>query len=134
MPFEVIPAVDLRGGRCVRLFQGDYARETVYGDDPVAMALHWQSLGAPRLHVVDLDGARSGEQVNAPAVQAIVEALTIPVELGGGVRDLQTIERWLDIGVERVFLGTAAVTDPALVVEACRRYPGRIAGGADARE
>ena len=134
MTFEVIPAIDLRGGRCVRLFQGDYARETVYGDDPAAMALHWQSLGAQRLHVVDLDGARSGEQANAAAVRAIVAAVSIPVELGGGVRDLPTIERWLEAGVDRVFLGTLAVTDPALAAEACSRFPGRVAAGADARD
>jgi phosphoribosylformimino-5-aminoimidazole carboxamide ribotide isomerase len=132
--FEVIPAIDLRGGQCVRLFQGDYDRETVYGTDPAAMALHWQSLGAQRLHVVDLDGARSGEQANAEAVRAIVESVSIPVELGGGVRDLATIERWLDAGVDRVFLGTAAVTDPDLATTASSRFPGRVAAGADARD
>jgi phosphoribosylformimino-5-aminoimidazole carboxamide ribotide isomerase len=131
--FEVIPAIDLRGGRCVRLFQGDYDRETVYGDDPVAVALRWESLGATRLHVVDLDGARSGEQANAGAVRALVKAVSIPVQLGGGVRDLQTIEGWLDAGVDRVFLGTVAVTDPVLAADACRRFPGRVAAGADAR-
>lgn len=134
MSFEVIPAIDLRGGRCVRLYQGDYGRETVYGDDPAAMALRWQAAGARRLHVVDLDGARSGEQVNAEAVRAIVEAVSIPVELGGGIRDIETIERWVTAGVDRVFLGTAAVTDPALAALACRRFPGRIAAGADARD
>jgi phosphoribosylformimino-5-aminoimidazole carboxamide ribotide isomerase len=134
MTFEVIPAIDLRGGRCVRLYQGDYARETVYGDDPAAMALHWQSLGAGRLHVVDLDGARSGEAVNADAVRSIMHAVSVPVELGGGVRDMDSIERWLDLGVGRVFLGTAAVTDPELVTQACRLFPGRVAVGADARD
>ena len=132
--FEVIPAIDLRGGQCVRLYQGDYARETVYGADPVAMALHWQSLGATRLHVVDLDGARSGEQINAAAVRGIVEAVDIPVELGGGVRDIDTIEHWIEAGVDRVFLGTAAVTNPELAGVACRRFPGRVAAGADARD
>lgn len=117
----------------MRLYQGDYARETVYSDDPVAMALHWQSLGARRLHVVDLDGARDGHQLNAEAVRAIVAAVEIPIELGGGIRDLESIERWLSAGVDRVYLGTAAVTDPGLVIEACRRFPGRIAAGADAR-
>ena len=126
MPFEVIPAIDLRGGQCVRLFQGDYARETVYSDDPAAMARHWRDLGATRLHVVDLDGARSGEQVNADAVRAIVAAVEIPVELGGGVRDLDTVASWLGAGVERVYLGTAAITNPDLVSEACSRYPGQI--------
>jgi phosphoribosylformimino-5-aminoimidazole carboxamide ribotide isomerase len=131
---ELIPAIDLRGGRCVRLYQGDYARETVYGDDPAAMALHWQSQGATRLHVVDLDGAREGQQVNAAAVEAVVRAVSIPVELGGGVRDIATIERWLTAGIDRVFLGTAAVTEPDFVVEACKRFPGRVAAGADARD
>jgi phosphoribosylformimino-5-aminoimidazole carboxamide ribotide isomerase len=132
--FEVIPAIDLRGGKCVRLFQGDYGRETVYGEDPSAMALHWQQLGAPRLHVVDLDGARSGKQENAAAVRAIVDAVSIPVQLGGGVRDLETIGRWLDAGVDRVFLGTVAVTDPELARTACRRFSGHVAAGADARD
>jgi phosphoribosylformimino-5-aminoimidazole carboxamide ribotide isomerase len=134
MTFDVIPAIDLRGGRCVRLFQGDYEQETVYGDDPVAIALHWQEQGAARLHVVDLEGARSGEQANAAAVMAIVNAVTLPVQLGGGVRDLETIERWVSAGVNRVFLGTAAVTDQRLAAEACRRFPGRLGAAADARD
>jgi len=133
-PFEVIPAIDLRGGQCVRLYQGDYDRETVYGADPVAMALHWQSLGATRLHVVDLDGARSGEQVNAPAVRGIIDAVDIPVELGGGVRNIDTIAAWVEAGIDRVFLGTAAVTDPTLAGVACKRFPGHVAAGADARD
>ena len=133
MTFEVIPAIDLRGGRCVRLYQGDYDRETVYSADPAEMARHWQSLGAGRLHVVDLDGARSGEQANVAAARAILGAVSIPVQLGGGVRDLETVARWLDAGVDRVFLGTAAATDAALLREACARFPGRVAAGADAR-
>ena len=134
MTFEVIPAIDLRGGRCVRLVQGDYDRETVYSADPAETARRWQALGAPRLHVVDLDGARSGEQANAAAVRTIVASVSIPVELGGGVRDLETVARWLDAGVDRVYLGTAAVTDPDLVAQACSRFPGRVAAGADARD
>ncbi|MGE0058015.1 MAG: 1-(5-phosphoribosyl)-5-[(5-phosphoribosylamino)methylideneamino]imidazole-4-carboxamide isomerase [Dehalococcoidia bacterium] len=134
MTFEVIPAIDLRGGRCVRLYQGDYDKETVYGEDPAAMARHWQSLGAKRLHVVDLDGARSGIAVNADAVRSIIDAVEIPVELGGGVRDIEAVERWLDAGLDRVYLGTAAVTNPALVKEACERFPGHVAVGADARD
>ncbi len=130
---EIIPAIDLRGGRCVRLYQGDYARETVYGDDPAAMARHWCELGAGRLHVVDLDGARSGNQLNADAVRAIVDSVPVPVELGGGVRSLEVIERWLTDGVDRVYLGTAAVEDAELVREACLLYPGRVGVGADAR-
>ena len=118
----------------MRLVQGDYNRETVYGEDPTAMALHWQQLGAPRLHVVDLDGARSGKQENAAAVRAIVDVVSIPVQLGGGVRDLETIGRWLDAGADRVFLGTVAVTDPELARTACRRYEGHVAAGADARD
>jgi phosphoribosylformimino-5-aminoimidazole carboxamide ribotide isomerase len=132
--FEVIPAIDLRGGKCVRLFQGDYARETVYSDDPVEMALHWQELGAPRLHVVDLDGARSGYQANSGAVREIVRAVSIPVELGGGVRDLDVVANWLNAGVERVFLGTVAVTDHDLARAACKRFAGHVAAGADARD
>jgi phosphoribosylformimino-5-aminoimidazole carboxamide ribotide isomerase len=131
--FEIIPAIDLRGGRCVRLFQGDYERETVYGDDPVAMALHWQEQGAARLHVVDLEGARSGEQANAGAIKAIVDAVSLPVQLGGGVRELGTVEQWLEAGIDRVFLGTAAVTDEEMAAEACRRFPGRVGVAADAR-
>ncbi len=134
MSFEVIPAIDLRGGKCVRLFQGDYAKETVYGEDPVAMALHWQELGAPRLHVIDLDGARSGYQANSSAVRAIVDAVSIPVELGGGVRDLDVVSNWLNAGVERVYLGTVAVTDPDLAAAACKRFAGHVAAGADARD
>jgi phosphoribosylformimino-5-aminoimidazole carboxamide ribotide isomerase len=132
--FEVIPAIDIRGGRCVRLFQGDYSRQTVYDGRPDEVAAHWQELGAKRLHVVDLDGARSGEQVNAPTVLSILATVSIPVELGGGTRDLQTIDRWVEAGLDRVYLGTAAVANPDLVIEACRRFPGRIAAAADARD
>jgi phosphoribosylformimino-5-aminoimidazole carboxamide ribotide isomerase len=131
--FQIIPAIDLRGGRCVRLFQGDYDRETVYGDDPVGTARHWQSQGASRIHVVDLDGARTGEQANAEAVRSIAAAVEVPVELGGGVRSLETIERWLAAGVDRVYLGTAAVERPEIVSEACGAFPGRIAAAADVR-
>src|ERR1700730_16515864 len=97
---ELIPAIDLRAGRCVRLYQGDYARETVFGDDPAAMARQWCALGARRLHVIDLDGTRTGDQANAAAVRHILESVNVPVELGGGIRDLATIERWLKAGVE----------------------------------
>jgi phosphoribosylformimino-5-aminoimidazole carboxamide ribotide isomerase len=131
---EVIPAIDLRGGRCVRLYQGDYARETVYGEDPAAMGRRWQDIGAGRLHIVDLDGARSGAQANAAAVEAILDAVDVPVELGGGIRSLEAVERWLSAGVDRVYLGTAAVENPDLVQEACLLYPGRVGVGADARD
>ena len=131
---EVIPAIDLRAGRCVRLYQGDYSKETVFSDDPPAMARHWQELGASRLHVVDLDGAKEGYVVNEAAIRAIVKAADIPVELGGGVRSLETIGQALGWGVDRVVLGTAAVATPELVQAACRAHPGAVVVGVDARD
>jgi phosphoribosylformimino-5-aminoimidazole carboxamide ribotide isomerase len=128
------PAIDLKQGRCVRLVQGDMARATVFSDDPAGQAQSFAAAGCRRLHVVDLDGAFAGRPVNADAVAAIVAAVAMPVQLGGGIRDLATIAAWLDRGVGRVILGTVAVRDPALVVDACRRYPGRIAVGIDARD
>ena len=110
--FEVIPAIDLRGGRCVRLFQGDFARETVYGHDPVEMARRWEALGARRLHVVDLDGARLGAPVQLPLVESMARAVRIPVELGGGLRTVADIERALEAGIARVVLGTSAIGGP----------------------
>ena len=115
---EVIPAIDLRGGRCVRLLQGNYAQETVFGEDPVAMALHWEELGAPRLHIVDLEGARSGIPAEVATVERIVDAVSIPVQVGGGLRILEHANRYLRAGAERVVFGTAAVKDPRLIVEA----------------
>ncbi|MDP9371659.1 MAG: HisA/HisF-related TIM barrel protein, partial [Chloroflexota bacterium] len=109
----VIPAIDLRGGRCVRLFQGDFACETVYGDDPVLMARRWQEAGAPTLHVVDLDGAREGRRAQAATVAAIASALAIPVQTGGGLRRLDDIAAAFDAGIARVVLGTAALEDRA---------------------
>jgi phosphoribosylformimino-5-aminoimidazole carboxamide ribotide isomerase len=133
-PFEVIPAIDLLGGRCVRLAQGDYDRVSVYGDDPGAVAADFAALGAPRLHVVDLDGARTGRPHDRDAVRRIVAAAAgRPVQLGGGVRSLAAVEAALALGVERVILGTAALRDPDLVREAARRHPGRVAVGIDAR-
>ena len=129
---EIIPAIDLRNGKCVRLYKGDYDRETVYSEDPVAMAKHWQSLGATRLHVVDLDGARSGLPMNSIVISGIVQALNIPVELGGGIRDLDTVELMLNLGLQRVILGTAAVENPGLVHDACARYGQGIVVGIDA--
>jgi len=131
---EIIPAIDLRDGRCVRLYQGDYDRETVFSDDPLDIALKWQSLGAPRLHIVDLDGAASGEVRNLEIIKNIAKALLIPVEMGGGVRDLATIKALLNAGIERVILGTAAVEDPALVIEACRHFRESVAVSIDARD
>ncbi len=131
--FELIPAIDLKEGHCVRLKQGRMDDATDYGDDPAAMAAHWQSLGATRLHVVDLDGAFAGKPANREAVRGICETLEIPVQLGGGLRDLSTIESTLKLGVQRVILGSIAVSNPALVDEACRAFPGQICVGIDAR-
>lgn len=130
---EVIPAIDLRGGRCVRLQQGDYDRETVFGEDPAGMASHWESEGATRLHLVDLDGAREGRPVNVEAVRAILQRVEIPCQLGGGVRDDATTETWLEAGLERVIIGTRALQDPAWFRRLVGRHPGRIVLGLDAR-
>jgi phosphoribosylformimino-5-aminoimidazole carboxamide ribotide isomerase len=132
--FEVIPAIDLRGGRCVRLFQGDYDRETHYSDDPVAVARQWESLGAPRLHVVDLDGAKDGSPANQQVMREICRAVAIPVEVSGGIRDLAGIEGAIAYGAERVQLGSAAIRDPELVAAACQQYPGQICVSIDARD
>jgi len=131
--FELIPAIDLKGGHCVRLKQGRMDDATDYGDDPAAMAGKWQSLGATRLHVVDLDGAFAGKPANRTAIQSICEKLMIPVQLGGGLRDLAMIEGILSLGVQRVILGSAAVSNPQLVADACREFPGRICVGIDAK-
>ena len=112
---DVIPAIDLKGGRCVRLYQGDYDREQVFSDDPVATALEWERQGAPRLHIVDLEGARDGRPVNLDAVEAIAAGATVPLQVGGGVRDLATAQHLLSGGAQRVVLGTAAVESPDLV-------------------
>jgi phosphoribosylformimino-5-aminoimidazole carboxamide ribotide isomerase len=129
----LFPAIDLKDGRCVRLVRGEMAQATVFNDDPAAQACTFQTQGFPWLHIVDLNGAFAGKPVNAPAVEAILAAVSIPVQLGGGIRDLATIEAWLGKGVRRVILGTAAVRDPALVRAACRRFPGRVAVGIDAK-
>ena len=112
---EVIPAIDLRGGKCVRLYQGDYAQETVYSDDPLETALRWVDMGATRLHIVDLDGARDGSPANLAAVERISSAAGVPVHLGGGIRDLNTARTAIDSGVSRIMLGTAAVEDADLI-------------------
>jgi len=129
----VIPAIDLKAGRCVRLYQGDMNRATVYSDDPVATALRWQREGAERLHVVDLDGAVAGVGVNTGVIEQICRALAIPVQVGGGVRDLETVEKLLSRGVARVILGTVAYRRPEVVAAACERFPGHITVGIDAR-
>ena len=131
---EIIPAVDLRGGRCVRLYQGDYSQETVFSDDPVSIALRWQSMGASRLHVVDLDGAAQGEPQNLEVVKKIVNEVSIPIQLGGGIRDRLMVERVFQIGVDRVILGTGAVEYPELVEEACHIAKEKIIVGVDVRE
>jgi len=130
---EIIPAIDILGGRCVRLYQGDYARETVFSEDPVAMARRWEEEGAPRLHLIDLDGARAGEPVNAEVIERVVCGVNIPCQVGGGIRSLDTVRRYLEMGVQRIILGTAAVRAQTLVAEACYRYPGSIIVGVDAR-
>ncbi len=131
---EIIPAIDLRQGRCVRLYQGDYTQETIYSDDPVAVALEWQSRGAPRLHIVDLDGAAKGELCNLDTIAQIASTILVPTQLGGGIRNLETIKQLLKAGVERIILSTAAVEDPKLIEEACRKFSEFIIVGIDAWE
>lgn len=131
---DVIPAIDLRGGKCVRLVQGDYDRETIFGDDPAEMAARWASQGASRLHLVDLDGAKDGRPVNVDAVRAILSAVSIPCQLGGGVRDDATAQAWLDAGVDRVIVGTQALKDPPWFRALVEKHPRRIVLGLDARD
>jgi len=130
----LFPAIDLKDGVCVRLEQGDMARATVFHRDPAEQAQAFEAQGFEYLHIVDLDGAFAGKPMNAHAIDRILELLAIPVQLGGGIRDLATIEGWLEKGVDRVIIGTAAVRDPELVKGAARRFPGRIAVGLDARD
>lgn len=132
-PLILFPAIDLKDGQCVRLEEGDMDRATVFNTDPAAQAVSFERDGFDWLHVVDLNGAFAGTPVNGAAVEAIRGATRFPIQLGGGIRDLATIEAWLDKGVARVILGTAAVRDPSLVREACRRFPGRIVVGIDAK-
>ena len=130
---QLIPAIDLRDGRCVRLVQGDFAQTTVYGDDPVATAQRWEAAGATRIHVVDLDGAKAGRPTQTATVAAIVRAVAVPVQLGGGLRDADTVAAALDLGVSDVILGTAAVRDPELLALLVARYGAAITVGIDAR-
>ena len=130
----IYPAIDLKDGKCVRLFKGDMEQDTIYNDDPAAQALEWAQSGFSWLHVVDLDGAVKGIPTNHHAVRNIVEAVDIPIQLGGGIRTMPQIEHWLGEGISRVILGTAAVRDPDLVKEACYNFPGQIVVGIDARE
>jgi phosphoribosylformimino-5-aminoimidazole carboxamide ribotide isomerase len=129
----IIPAIDLKEGKCVRLYQGDMNQATIYSDDPVATALRWQSEGAERLHVVDLDGAVSGAGANTATIERICHALTAPVQVGGGLRTLEAIEQMFARGVRRVILGTVAYRQPEVVATACQRFPGRVTVGIDAR-
>ena len=129
----IIPAIDLKEGRCVRLVQGRMERETVYGEDPVEMAKYWESKGAERLHVVDLNGAVSGSPVHRSLMEEIARSVHIPVEVGGGIRDLKTIEEYLSSGVNWTILGTTAFQNPSVIADACLRFPGRIILGVDAR-
>ncbi|NLY02062.1 MAG: 1-(5-phosphoribosyl)-5-[(5-phosphoribosylamino)methylideneamino]imidazole-4-carboxamide isomerase [Rhodopirellula sp.] len=131
---QIWPAIDLRGGKCVRLQQGDYARETVFGDDPAAMARHWVDQGAECLHLVDLDGARQGHPGNLTAVRAIVAAVDVPCELGGGIRSETTIREALDLGLVRLVVGTPAIKEPDWFRRMCRLFPGKLALGIDAKE
>ncbi|MFL9501772.1 1-(5-phosphoribosyl)-5-[(5-phosphoribosylamino)methylideneamino]imidazole-4-carboxamide isomerase [Rhodopseudomonas sp. G2_2311] len=130
----LFPAIDLKNGQCVRLEQGDMARATVFNLDPAAQAQSFAAQGFQYLHVVDLDGAFAGKPMNAQAVEAMLKVVKMPVQLGGGIRDLKTIEAWLSKGIARVIIGTAAVRDPALVKEAAKAFPGRVAVGLDARD
>ena len=131
---NLYPAIDLKDGDCVRLLRGEMAAATVFNNDPAAQARSFQDAGCQWLHLVDLNGAFEGRPVNADAVAAIVAAIDIPTQLGGGIRDHETIERWLDAGITRVILGTAALADPDMVLAACKRHPGRIVVGIDARD
>jgi phosphoribosylformimino-5-aminoimidazole carboxamide ribotide isomerase len=131
---QVWPAIDLRGGKCVRLRQGDYQQETVFADDPAAVARRFADAGARHLHIVDLEGAREGLPVNLPSVQEILAAVDVECELGGGIRDEQSVRELLDFGLSRLVIGTSALVDPEWFREACRQYPGRLVLGIDARD
>ena len=131
---EIIPAIDLKGGKCVRLYQGDHDQVTVYGNDPARWALNWQQLGAKRVHVVDLEGAVAGEPQNIDAIRRILKVIQMPMQVGGGIRRLQTIDQLLRLGVQRVILGTAAVEHEDLVAEACHAYGDAVILGLDARD
>jgi phosphoribosylformimino-5-aminoimidazole carboxamide ribotide isomerase len=130
----VIPAVDIKRGKCVRLRQGDLSQETVYGEDPLEIALRWEREGAGRLHVVDLDGAVEGKSVNAPSIRRILSGVTIPVQVGGGIRSMESVEGYFEAGACGIILGTSVVLDRSFADEACRKFPGKMIGGIDTRE
>jgi phosphoribosylformimino-5-aminoimidazole carboxamide ribotide isomerase len=131
---QVIPAIDLRDGRCVRVVQGDFARETVFSANPAEVACRWQELGASRLHVVDLDGAAAGEPRNLSTIEAILKVVSVPVQVGGGIRTEEVVKKLLGVGVDRVILGTAALRDPQFLNRACEAFGERVAVGIDARD
>jgi phosphoribosylformimino-5-aminoimidazole carboxamide ribotide isomerase len=131
---DVIPSIDIRGGFCVRLYQGDYSQETIFSDDPVQAALRWQSMGPPRLHIVDLDGAAAGKPGNLEIIRNIAVAMLIPTQLGGGIRDIDTVKELLSAGLDRVILGTAAVEDTEFIKEACSLYGESIVVSIDTRD
>lgn len=130
----ILPAIDLKNGRCVRLRQGEMDKETLFSQHPEEVAARWESLGAQFLHIVDLDGAVAGRPQNETAIRRILQSVSIPLELGGGIRNIDTIERYLSLGISRVVLGTIAHKQPALLEEACKKFPGRIVVGIDARD
>lgn len=131
---EVIPAIDLLEGRCVRLYQGDYDREQTFSEDPVAVAQQWVEQGATRIHVVDLDGAKAGRPANGETIAKIAASVSVPVQLGGGLRDRDRVAEVLELGIDRAILGTVAVEQPQLVEQLCQEFPGRVAVGIDARD
>ena len=130
----IIPAIDLKDGKCVRLLQGKKEEVTVYSENPASMAEHWADLGAELLHVVDLDGAFTGEQKNFDKIREIRKSIHIPIELGGGIRDVERIEQLINLGVDRTIIGTSAAKNPAMVKEACERFPGKVLVGIDAKD
>ncbi|MFD2618041.1 1-(5-phosphoribosyl)-5-[(5-phosphoribosylamino)methylideneamino]imidazole-4-carboxamide isomerase [Terrilactibacillus laevilacticus] len=134
MVFTILPAIDLKNGKCVRLFQGDFNQETVYSDSPVAMAKSFYKAGASWIHLVDLDGAKTGKPVNHDWIYAITKEVPLSVEVGGGIRDLQTVEAYLSHGVKQVILGSSAISDPNFVKEALKKYPENITIGIDAKQ
>ncbi len=129
----IFPAIDLKGGQCVRLFKGEMNQATVFNDNPAAQALEFQNAGFKFLHVVDLDGAIQGSTANENSVREILKSVKMPLQLGGGIRSIATIEKWLDLGINRVILGTIAAKNPELVREACKKFPGKIVIGIDAK-
>ncbi|MDY6843171.1 MAG: 1-(5-phosphoribosyl)-5-[(5-phosphoribosylamino)methylideneamino]imidazole-4-carboxamide isomerase [Thermodesulfobacteriota bacterium] len=130
----IIPAIDIKDGKCVRLMKGNFEDETIYSDSPLEMAKRWAKEGAELIHIVDLDGAREGRAKNEDKIKHIAHTVNIPIQLGGGIRDLETMERYLSLGISRVILGTATLLDENLVIEASKRFPGKVVAGIDAKD